>query len=205
MTATTPYSGSNAIPGCDTAVRILELRDIGVRFGQVEAVRDISFDVVAGEFISLLGPPGWARVPCCARSLANHPQAGQIRPHGAVVTAAPPQMRRIGMVFQNYALFPHMSVADNIAFGLRRQKPRAEVRTRVAENSHSYVSTDLVRRPAELSGGQQQRARSRALWPFDRSYCCLTSRSRRLISICGRRCSSRSSVCSAKPASRRSS
>ena len=135
MTATTPCSRNNAIRGPDIAVRILELRDIGVRFGQVEAVRDISFDVAAGEFVSLLGPSGCGK-STLLRTIAGYiiPQAGEIRLNGAVVTAAPPQVRRIGMVFQNYALFPHMSVADNIAFGLRRQgKPRAEVRARVAE------------------------------------------------------------------------
>ena len=167
MTATTPCSRNNAIRGPDIAVRILELRDIGVRFGQVEAVRDISFDVAAGEFVSLLGPSGCGK-STLLRTIAGYiiPQAGEIRLNGAVVTAAPPQVRRIGMVFQNYALFPHMSVADNIAFGLRRQgKPRAEVRARVAEML-ALVRLDGfgARPPAELSGGQQQRvALARAL------------------------------------------
>ena len=162
-----PCSEQPARRAPDGAARILELRDVGVRFGEVEAVRGVSLDVASGEFVSLLGPSGCGK-STLLRTIAGYiiPSAGEIRLNGAVVTAAPPQVRRIGMVFQNYALFPHMRVTENIAFGLRRQgKPRAEVKERVAEMLALVRLEGFgARRPAELSGGQQQRvALARAL------------------------------------------
>ena len=146
---------------------ILRLRNVGVRFGEVEAVRDVTLDLAPGEFLSLLGPSGCGK-STLLRAIAGYvvPSVGQIHLNGIDVTAAAPQVRRIGMVFQNYALFPHMTVGDNIAFGLRRQgKTRAEVTERVAAML-VLVRLDgfAARRPAELSGGQQQRvALARAL------------------------------------------
>ena len=146
---------------------ILRLLEVGVRFGETDAVRDVSFDLAPGEFLSFLGPSGCGK-STLLRAIAGYvvPRTGQIHLNGIDVTAAPPQVRRIGMVFQNYALFPHMSVADNIAFGLRRQgKPRSEVKERVAAMlALVRLEGFAARRPAELSGGQQQRvALARAL------------------------------------------
>ena len=151
----------------DSKPHILRLRNVGVRFGEVEAVRDVTLDLAPGEFLSLLGPSGCGK-STLLRAIAGYvvPSVGQIHLNGIDVTAAAPQVRRIGMVFQNYALFPHMTVGDNIAFGLRRQgKTRAEVTERVAAML-ALVRLDGfdARRPAELSGGQQQRvALARAL------------------------------------------
>ena len=151
----------------DSKPPILRLRNVGVRFGEVEAVRDVTLDLAPGEFLSLLGPSGCGK-STLLRAIAGYvvPSVGQIHLNGIDVTAAAPQVRRIGMVFQNYALFPHMTVGDNIAFGLRRQgKTQAEVTERVAAML-ALVRLDgfAARRPAELSGGQQQRvALARAL------------------------------------------
>ncbi len=151
----------------DSNSPILRLRNVGVRFGEVEAVHDVTLDLAPGEFLSLLGPSGCGK-STLLRAIAGYvvPSVGQIHLNGIDVTAAAPQARRIGMVFQNYALFPHMTVGDNVAFGLRRQgKTQAEVKERVAAML-ALVRLDgfAARRPAELSGGQQQRvALARAL------------------------------------------
>lgn len=151
----------------ESGPHILGLRHVGVRFGEVDAVRDVSLDLAPGEFLSFLGPSGCGK-STLLRAIAGYvvPWTGQIHLNGINVTAAPPQARRIGMVFQNYALFPHMTVADNVAFGLRRQrKTRAEVGERVAAMlALVRLEGFAARRPAELSGGQQQRvALARAL------------------------------------------
>ncbi|TDC57345.1 ABC transporter ATP-binding protein [Actinomadura sp. KC345] len=133
----------------------------------VAAVRGIALTVAQGEFFSLLGPSGCGKTTTL-RAIAGfeEPTAGEIRLHGKDVTGVPPNRRDVNMVFQSYALFPHMSVFDNVAFGLRRRGvPKADVKRRVAE---MLGIVDLAgrerRRPGELSGGQQQRvALARAL------------------------------------------
>ncbi|HET7387268.1 MAG TPA: ABC transporter ATP-binding protein [Nocardioidaceae bacterium] len=133
----------------------------------VQAVEQVDLAIGSGEFFSLLGPSGCGKTTTL-RMIAGFevPTSGQIMLYGEDVVAVPPNHRDINMVFQSYALFPHMSVFDNVAFGLRRRKvPDAQVRTRVGD------MLDLVelagrekRRPRELSGGQQQRvALARAL------------------------------------------
>ena len=133
----------------------------------VAAVRGVTLAVAQGEFFSLLGPSGCGKTTTL-RMIAGfeEPTAGEIRLHGEDVTGVPPNRRDVNMVFQSYALFPHMSVFDNVAFGLRRRGvPKAEVGRRVAG---MLGIVDLAgrerRRPGELSGGQQQRvALARAL------------------------------------------
>jgi spermidine/putrescine transport system ATP-binding protein len=146
-----------------------EIRLIGLekRFGAVRAVDGISLDVFAGEFFSLLGPSGCGKTTTL-RMIGGFemPTAGRILLRGRDITNEPPDRRPVNMVFQQYALFPHLDVAGNVGFGLRRRKvDRTEIDRRVAE------ALDLVRlqgydrrRPHELSGGQQQRvALARAL------------------------------------------
>ncbi len=141
----------------DIAVR---LQGVTKSFGSIAAVRAVSLDVRRGEFLTLLGPSG-----CGKTTLLNlvagflEPDAGEVYIGANRVTHIPPFQRDIGMVFQNYALFPHMNVFENVAFGLRMRKvPGADIQRRVEE------ALDIVRlggfgarRSRELSGGQQQR------------------------------------------------
>ena len=150
---------------------LLELKQISKHFGSTQAVADVSLDVERGEFFGLLGPSGCGKTTTL-RMIAGleKSDAGDIEFDGRNITGLPAERRGFGMVFQNYALFPHLNVFENVAFGLRaRHKPKAEVLERV--NS----ALDLVQLPGyekrrvdELSGGQQQRvaiARAIAIEP----------------------------------------
>jgi spermidine/putrescine transport system ATP-binding protein len=131
------------------------------------AVRGVDLAIRGGEFFSLLGPSGCGKTTTL-RMIAGfeQPSRGQVLLHGADVTGIGPDKRDVNMVFQNYALFPHLNVRDNIAFGLKRRRvARAEMTTRVGEITELVQLGGLERRmPKELSGGQQQRvALARAL------------------------------------------
>jgi spermidine/putrescine transport system ATP-binding protein len=137
------------------------------RFGDVVAVDAVDLHVAGGEFFSLLGPSGCGKTTTL-RMVAgfDEPTSGQILLDGVDVAGRPPYKRNVNTVFQSYALFPHLRVYDNVAFGLRRSGvDRAEVRRRVAAALEQVELTGLERRkPAQLSGGQQQRvALARAL------------------------------------------
>jgi spermidine/putrescine transport system ATP-binding protein len=145
----------------------IQLLDLEKRFREVLAVDRISLDVGSGEFFSLLGPSGCGKTTTL-RMIGGFelPTGGRVLLRGRDVTNDPPDKRPVNMVFQNYALFPHLDVGDNIAFGLKRAGiAKAEIGRRVAE------ALELVhlrgydrRRPGQLSGGQQQRvALARAL------------------------------------------
>ncbi len=143
------------------------MRRVSRRFGAMAAVEDLSLQVAAGEFFSLLGPSGCGKTTTL-RLIAgfDRPQEGRILLQGQDLTDAPPHRRPVNLVFQNYALFPHLSVWDNVAFGPRSQRlGAAEIRRRVGEALEVVRLTDLSkRRPHQLSGGQQQRvALARAL------------------------------------------
>jgi spermidine/putrescine transport system ATP-binding protein len=156
-------------PGTPTAagVPVIAIDRVTKRFADVTAVDDVSFDIAPGEFFSLLGPSGCGKTTTL-RMIAGFemPTEGAIRLEGADVSRTPPYRRNVNTVFQHYALFPHMTVWDNVAFGPRSRKlPKAEVARRVDELIEVVRLTDYVRRkPAQLSGGQQQRvALARAL------------------------------------------
>jgi spermidine/putrescine transport system ATP-binding protein len=145
----------------------VELRRLTKRFDDTTAVAAIDATVNAGEFFSLLGPSGCGKTTTL-RMIAGfeRPTEGEILLDGVDVAQTPPHRRNVHTVFQNYALFPHLDVFDNVAFGLRRFKvARAEVRKRVQEAIELVELHGLgARRPQQLSGGQQQRvALARAL------------------------------------------
>jgi spermidine/putrescine transport system ATP-binding protein len=137
------------------------------RFGDTVAVDRVSFEILPGEFFSMLGPSGCGKTTTL-RMIAGFetPDEGRIWLSGRDVTRLSPQKRPVNMVFQAYGLFPHMSVAENVAFGLRIKKlPRHEISARVAETIRTVRLDGMDdRRPGQLSGGQQQRvALGRAL------------------------------------------
>ncbi len=138
----------------------LTLAHVTRRYGGFTAVDDVSLDVADGEFVTLLGPSGCGKTTTL-RMVAGFiaPDGGEIRFGDRQMTDVPPHRRNTAMVFQSYALFPHMSVADNIAFGLRMRKlSAAERESRIAEALDMVSLCGLEkRRPGELSGGQQQR------------------------------------------------
>jgi putative spermidine/putrescine transport system ATP-binding protein len=145
----------------------LEIQNLVKRYGDFHAVRDVSLNVADGEFLVLLGPSGCGKTTTL-RMVAGfiEPTAGQVRLGGTDVTVLPPWKRNAGMVFQSYALFPHLTVAQNVAFGLEMRKvPRADIDKRV-EETLALVRLQGYggRLPRQLSGGQQQRvALARAL------------------------------------------
>ena len=152
---------------------LVQVEHVDKRFvtdsGTVTALDDVSLEIAASEFFTLLGPSGCGKTTLL-RLLAGfeHPDAGTARLDGRVVVDDPPNKRPVNIVFQSYALFPHMSVGQNVAFGLERQGlPRHRITDRVAAMLRLVRLEDMAaRRPAQLSGGQQQRvALARALAP----------------------------------------
>jgi ABC-type Fe3+/spermidine/putrescine transport system ATPase subunit len=146
----------------------LELDAVSFAFGRPAVLAGVSLAVAPGSFFSLLGPSGGGKTTLL-RLVGGYlsPAAGRVRIHGRDVTGVPPEGRNVGMVFQNYALFPHLTARENVAFGLEiRRVPRAE-RARRVEAMLERVGLSAAerdRRPARLSGGQQQRvALARAL------------------------------------------
>jgi ABC-type Fe3+/spermidine/putrescine transport system ATPase subunit len=153
--------GSGAIAG---EVPRLALRALGRSFGDEIAVDDLNLEIARGEFISLLGPSGCGKTTTL-RMIAGfiQPSAGVIEKDRVIIASAkralPPEKRGMVMIFQSYALWPHKTVAENVAFGLRLRKlDNAAIRRRVAEMLQAVKLDALAGRyPAELSGGQQQR------------------------------------------------
>ena len=147
---------------------MIQLKDIGVRFGDFQALKDINIHVKEGEFFTFLGPSGCGKTTTL-RTVTGFidPVEGTVVVKGQDITHVPVEKRNIGMVFQNYALFPTMTVYENIAFGLRVKKmDKAEIDKLVREMGAKVELTEqqLMRKVGELSGGQQQRvAIARAL------------------------------------------
>jgi spermidine/putrescine transport system ATP-binding protein len=139
---------------------IIQLNNLSKSYGEQAAIHSLNLDIYNGEFLTILGPSGCGKTTLL-RLLAGFETAdeGSILLNKKVITHLPPEKRHINMVFQNYALFPHMSVYDNIAFGLKCQKvDKAAIEQRVKEIIKRVGLEHLARRkPRELSGGQQQR------------------------------------------------
>lgn len=138
----------------------VSLKNLIKNYGSVRAVDDVTVDIAEGEFFSMLGPSGCGK-STTLRMLAGFEgiSSGEILLDGQDVSALPPEKRGIGFVFQNYAIFPHMNVFENIAFGLRLRKlPASEIKSRVAAALEQVGMSGLgARMQSEMSGGQQQR------------------------------------------------
>lgn len=139
----------------------VHLEDVSKSFDKVQAVCDVTITIADGEFFTLLGPSGCGKTTTL-RMVAGleSPTRGRVFIGNRDVTKEPPKNRNVAMVFQNYALYPHMTVAENIGYPLRiRNKPRAQIDKRVIDVAESLAIGDILgRRPSEISGGQQQRA-----------------------------------------------
>src|ERR687887_474858 len=138
----------------------LEFIHVSKTFGDTPAVRDLNLTVAEGEFVVLVGPSGCGKTTAL-RMVAGLEEitSGEIRIGDSVVNELAPRERAVAMVFQNYALYPHKSVYENLVFGLRMRKvPKDEQRRRVEEIARVLGLDELLhRRPAQLSGGQRQR------------------------------------------------
>src|SRR5213596_996915 len=138
----------------------VQFENVYKRFGKVEVVHDVTLDIKDKEFLVLVGPSGCGK-STCLRMVAGLEEAseGDIKIGDRVVNGVDPKDRDIAMVFQNYALYPHMTVYDNMAFGLKLRKfPKAEIQKRVQDAAEILGIQDLLKRkPRQLSGGQRQR------------------------------------------------
>ncbi|KAA3505383.1 ATP-binding cassette domain-containing protein [Agrobacterium vitis] len=146
---------------------VLDVANARIRFGSYEALKGITFGAQQGQFVTLLGPSGCGKTTLL-RAIAGFIDLddGRIGIDGDDMTGVSPERRNTAMCFQSYALFPHMTVFENIAFGLRQKRtPKAEIEKRVAESAAQVsLQTQLSKLPGQLSGGQQQRvALARAL------------------------------------------
>jgi spermidine/putrescine transport system ATP-binding protein len=160
-----PQTQGGTVHGSDEVV--IEISHVSKRFGDFVAVDDADFGIRRGEFFSMLGPSGCGKTTTL-RMIAGfeQPTEGEVRLDGRDVSKVPPYKRHVNTVFQQYALFPHMSVFDNVAFGPRSTKvPKAEIAERVRTMLEVVRLADFAqRKPTQLSGGQQQRvALARAL------------------------------------------
>ena len=138
----------------------VELREVTKRFGDFTAVRDVSLTIQRGEFLTLLGPSGCGKTTLL-RMLSGFesPTDGSIFLDGVEVTSLPPNQRDVNQVFQSYALFPHLNVQENIAFGLEMKRVRKAERIQKVRRVIDLVALQGMetRRPSSLSGGQRQR------------------------------------------------
>jgi spermidine/putrescine transport system ATP-binding protein/putrescine transport system ATP-binding protein len=139
---------------------LLSITDVSRSFGSVEALRSVSLDIMENEFFALLGPSGCGKTTLL-RILAGFewPDQGSVTLAGEDLISMPAHKRPVNLMFQSYALFPHMSVEKNVAYGLEREgRPRDEIRDRVAEVLETVgISETARRKPSQLSGGQRQR------------------------------------------------
>jgi multiple sugar transport system ATP-binding protein len=171
----------------------LSIRGVEKKYGSVHAVRGVDLDVAPGEFAVLVGPSGCGKTTLL-RTIAGLEDvtAGRIALGGREIQHAEPRDRNVAMVFQNYALYPYLTVFDNIAFPLKARKiPKPEIKPRVRRAAEMLdIELLLDRYPRELSGGQRQRVAPSYVMP---SYSCLMSLYPTLMRNCAMRCAAKSS------------
>ena len=178
------------------------LRGLTMRFGSLTVLDDVSLEIPHGQLVCLLGPSGCGKTTAL-RLLAGfiEPTAGEIAIGERVVSSptrsVPPEQRNVSMVFQSYALWPHMTVAENVAYGLKLRKlDRASIARRVEAMLATARLAPLAERyPAELSGGQQQRVSLARALSWSPIPCFSTSRSPTSMPTCARRCASKFAGC----------
>lgn len=165
-TSSPPPSAAESVAG-----HSLTLDRITHSYGSFKAIKDVTLEIAGGEMVALLGPSGCGKTTLL-RAIAGfiRPTQGRVVVDGRPVEHLPPNQRNVGIVFQNYALFPHMTVAENIAYGLEaRRQPKAKIRQKVEEMVDLVQMRSMMERlPKQLSGGQQQRvaiARAMAIEP----------------------------------------
>ena len=187
----------------------LSIRDITKSFGALNILKgidiDIDIEVEAGEFLILVGPSGGGKSTLLSMIAGlDLPSGGEILIGDRDVTYASPRDRDIAMVFQNYALYPNVNVAQNIAFGLEMRKvPRAQREAGVQRVTKMLKMEHLLeRKPGQLSGGQRQRVAMGGHWRATRRCCCSTSRCLTSTPSCASRCARRSSCCTSARARR---
>jgi multiple sugar transport system ATP-binding protein len=176
----------------------VNIRKVEKYFGTTHVIRGVSIDIADGEFCVLVGPSGCGK-STLLRMIAGLEEIseGEIDIGGKVVNDIPPKERDIAMVFQNYALYPHMTVRDNMAFSLMLAKrPKSEIEERVKKAGDILgLVPYLDRYPRQLSGGQRQRVRWAARSCAIRRCSCSTSRCRTSTRSCASRCAPRSRSC----------
>ena len=147
-------------PSSPARIPAVVFEGVSRSFGEVKAVDNVDLQIEDGEFFTMLGPSGSGKTTCL-RMIAgfDRPTGGEVYLHGVRVTHLPPYERDVNTVFQDYALFPHMTVGENIAYGpMLRKMPKAEREKRIQEVAAILQIQHLLdRRPAQLSGGQRQR------------------------------------------------
>lgn len=164
---TTAPSETDVAAAAPVDARALRIKNLSRRYGHVQAVSELTLDIPGGAFVTLLGPSGCGKSTTLSLIAGlEKPNAGTVYLGDREITQVPPNERRMAMVFQNFALYPHMTAAENIGFGLKLQRrPKDELKRRVAAVAAMLDIEHLLdRKPGEMSGGQQQRvALGRAL------------------------------------------
>jgi multiple sugar transport system ATP-binding protein len=183
----------------------LELQSVSKSFGAVDVIQGIDLAIERGEFVVFVGPSGCGK-STLLRMIAGLEDvtAGTIRIGGRDVTHAEPSDRGIAMVFQSYALYPHMTVAENMGFGLSlARRPKAEIAAEVGKAARILQLGPLLdRKPKALSGGQRQRVAMAARSCATPGSSCSTNRSRTSTRRCARRCGWSSRTCTRRSARR---